>query len=310
MAGLKSWASQQVADGAEDARKCCGGQGYLMISGRPEIVASVTAYTTFEGENYVMWQQVSRYLMEGVISASPPTDMEYIIKHKLSPSGPCEAENANFRSPEVILAIFRHRAARLTLEGASMLAMAEARGSSTRDVWNEHMMALISTARAYIDVAVLESFNRHVSAIKLGPVRNVLDRLLSLYGLTTIVSPSAVDSITFVEVGHLSSPQLNQIRSQINILLEEILSDALDLTDAFNFSDASLCSAIGNAGDNAYEALMNCTKQMSINQNKKTADGFFDQAFRGSIRPVLTRQEQQERAGRVKYIWEYGKFKV
>lgn len=67
-AGMKAWATQTAADGAEDARKCCGGQGYLMMSGLPEIVAAVTATATFEGENYVMWQQVARYLLKCVAS--------------------------------------------------------------------------------------------------------------------------------------------------------------------------------------------------------------------------------------------------
>lgn len=66
MSGLKAWTTQNAADGAEDARKACGGHGYLVISGLPEIVSSVTACCTFEGENYVLWKQVSRYLMKGV----------------------------------------------------------------------------------------------------------------------------------------------------------------------------------------------------------------------------------------------------
>ncbi|KAF2193926.1 acyl-CoA dehydrogenase/oxidase C-terminal [Zopfia rhizophila CBS 207.26] len=56
-AGLKEWSTQTAAEGAEDARKCCGGQGYLNVSGMPEIMAVVTATATLEGEDYVMWQQ-------------------------------------------------------------------------------------------------------------------------------------------------------------------------------------------------------------------------------------------------------------
>src|SRR5437667_8896103 len=85
-AGLKAWATSTAADGAEDARKCCGGQGYVNTSGLPDIVNALAATTTFEGENWVMWQQVFRYLLKGISSIkagqSPPEDMAYIADYR------------------------------------------------------------------------------------------------------------------------------------------------------------------------------------------------------------------------------------
>jgi len=45
--GLKAWSAQTAFDGAEEARKICGGHGYLAMSGLPEIVTSVSAACTF-----------------------------------------------------------------------------------------------------------------------------------------------------------------------------------------------------------------------------------------------------------------------
>jgi acyl-CoA oxidase len=64
MAGAKAWFTTVAAEGAEDAKRCCGGHGYLSMSGLPEIVATVTACCTLEGDNVVMWQQTARYLMK------------------------------------------------------------------------------------------------------------------------------------------------------------------------------------------------------------------------------------------------------
>ncbi|KAK2861428.1 hypothetical protein FQN49_004207 [Arthroderma sp. PD_2] len=64
VAGYKAWNTQVAADGAEDARKACGGHGFVLTSGLPSIVAEATAPATFEGENYVMYQQVGRYLLK------------------------------------------------------------------------------------------------------------------------------------------------------------------------------------------------------------------------------------------------------
>lgn len=57
--GLKAWATQTAADGAEDARKMAGGQGYVVISGLPDIASSCAAMATFEGDNYVLLQQLA-----------------------------------------------------------------------------------------------------------------------------------------------------------------------------------------------------------------------------------------------------------
>jgi len=53
-AGLKSFCSTVTADGIEDARKCCGGHGYSLFSGLPEMVANYLLIYTGEGENYLM----------------------------------------------------------------------------------------------------------------------------------------------------------------------------------------------------------------------------------------------------------------
>jgi acyl-CoA oxidase len=56
-AGLKAY-STQVALGAEDARKYCGGFGSSDMSGLPAIVGTLAPTPTLEGENYVTYQQV------------------------------------------------------------------------------------------------------------------------------------------------------------------------------------------------------------------------------------------------------------
>ena len=53
-AGLKSFCSTVTANGMEDARKCCGGHGYSLFSGLPEMVANYLLIYTGEGENYLM----------------------------------------------------------------------------------------------------------------------------------------------------------------------------------------------------------------------------------------------------------------
>ncbi|KAI9743446.1 MAG: hypothetical protein M1818_002758 [Claussenomyces sp. TS43310] len=307
-AGLKAWATQTAADGAEDARKCCGGQGYITASGLPEIVASVTATATFEGENYVMWQQVARFLLRCLaeIRVGKPVDpsMEYLAtenqewqKQRHPGSIPCPAFGSDLLSHCALLAIYRHRATRLIFAAADLLHTAEKKEKlSPADAWNAHMLPLISAARAHIEYHILGTYAAHVTAIGSPGTRKVLSRCVTLFALSAIISPTGIDALTFVEDDHLSLSQLNDIRSHVNVLLIQLLPEAVALTDAWNFTDASLCSAIGCSDGDAYRRLMGWTRQLPINVNASKTRGVFEGGFKNSIEPLIKGRDPQKQS--------------
>lgn len=48
-----------AADGIESARRTCGGHGYSALSGLPRLFASYVQNVTWEGDNNVLYLQVS-----------------------------------------------------------------------------------------------------------------------------------------------------------------------------------------------------------------------------------------------------------
>lgn len=100
-----------------------------------------------------------------------------------------------------------------------------------------------------------------VSELQAGPTKEILSTLLSLFAFTTIVSPEANNAMSFAENGYFSHAQLNIIRELVEKLLEKLMPDAIALTDAWNFTDASLASAIGCKDGNVYERIMCWTRQ-------------------------------------------------
>jgi acyl-CoA oxidase len=60
--GLKSLASITAADGLEAARRACGGHGYSSFSGIGPFYADYLPNTTWEGDNYMLTQQVAQYV--------------------------------------------------------------------------------------------------------------------------------------------------------------------------------------------------------------------------------------------------------
>lgn len=60
--GLKSLASTTAADGLEQARRACGGHGYSSFSGIGQMSADYLPNVTWEGDNYMLTQQVATYV--------------------------------------------------------------------------------------------------------------------------------------------------------------------------------------------------------------------------------------------------------
>ncbi|KAF2641161.1 acyl-CoA oxidase [Massarina eburnea CBS 473.64] len=291
-AGVKAWSTEQAADGAEDARKCCGGHGFLMMSGLPEIVASVTAAATFEGENYVLWQQVGRHLLKCVDVAQGGgklgPEVTYLFDLHGSSTQPCGATGAEFLSGEVQLNIYRHRARRLVETAHKALRSSKKPRS---EAWNEHMMAIISAARAHMEYTILQSFVSHLRSLPATTtpsLRSALDRLRSLFALGNMVSPRTIDVISFVEDDHLSLAQLSAIRTLVNDVAERLVPDAIGLTDGWDFSDPSLCSALGMRDGNVYENMMGWVEQLPINRRAWDHNsGVYQPGWNSFVDPVL-----------------------
>jgi acyl-CoA oxidase len=294
-ASLKAYATQVASDGAEDARKCCGGHGYSSLSGLPDIVTTLVPMATLEGENYVMYLQTARYLVKCAsaikIERQVDAPMSYLaagLKRMQSPgSHRCSAAGSEFLLPGVQLAIFKHRAVRLTFECEELLRDCVQRGLSSEEAWNVHMMALIIAARAHIELFILVSFVDKVASIEDLSIRGVLNRLRVLFALVAIESPYSIGAIGFFEDGHISQAQLRDIRSLVHATLSQLVPDAVALTDAWGFTDASLQSALGRKDGDVYATLLSWARQLPLNLESAETGGVDLEGFQRYVSPIL-----------------------
>lgn len=294
-AGLKAYATQSAADGAEDARRCCGGHGYSLLSGLPTIVAALLPMVTLEGENYVMYQQTARFLLKRAVDirAGRPVffEMAYLSEGHTCPSmSLCSAQDTDFLLPEVQLSIFRHRATRLIFHAEKLMRVAQGeQGLSYASAWNRYMIDHIAAARAHVEFYVLESFIKQIALLQDdGPTLKVLRSLCSLFALSTISSPSSPGACGFFEDGHITFTQLETIRAHVNTLHETLLPDAIALTDSWGFSDASLRSALGMKNGNVYETLLSWARQSPLNIEAAKTEGVFRQGWEKFVKPVIS----------------------
>ena len=292
--GLKAWATQTAADGAEEARKMCGGHGYLAMSGLPGIVTSVTATCTFEGENFVMWGQVAKYLLKGLDAAELPDDMEYMSEYEtvVEDAEVCCAEGQDLLAHDTLGEIFQHRAATLARDAHAAVKASEAAGMSRLEAENEYALELHVAARAHIELFILHESIKQRNALPASTpdaIKTIIGRLISLFALATIASSLSPYSSSFLEHGYINSSHLKDMRYHIDDLIEVLLPDAIALTDAWYFSDASLASALGCRDGDVYTRLLAWTRQLPINVEAAKNGGVIKKAWEESIRPFLTR---------------------
>ncbi|KAH7400221.1 hypothetical protein BKA64DRAFT_694778 [Cadophora sp. MPI-SDFR-AT-0126] len=300
LCGLKTWATQTAADGAEDARKMCGGHGYMVITGLPDIVNSLLATCTFEGENYVMWGQVSHYLMKGLDAKALPADLVYIKTYQEDLTSSCKSVGTDFRHSHVLLEIFRRRAAKCMIEAYNLVSGAQkGNGMSREQAENKYAPTLIIAARAHIEVYVLEASIKQLASLPADTamsIKAVLARLVSLFGLSTISSPFSSFAASFLGDGYLSSAQILEMRDQTDQLIQELLPEIVALTDAWCFTDASLQSALGCKDGDVYRRLMAWTRQLPINVETRNNGGVFKAGWEQYIAPFL-RENRDRRYG-------------
>jgi len=291
LSGIKAWATTTASEGAEDARKTCGGSGYLIISGLPEIVQSVTVLCTVEGENSVLWQQVARYLVKWAPKLSGPSSVSHIpedLSYLAAPTNEaCTARDIDFLDPSIQLSIFQQGSQRLIAKASQMLQKSLLDSVPPVQAWDRHVMLLISMARTHIEYIVLRSFIDITEAMSGSPEKTVMRRVRSLFALSTIVDSTSPLANTLLEGRFLSEAQVDDIRAQINNLLDALVPDAIGLTDAWDFTDAGLASAIGMRNGDVYTMLMSWTRQLPINVAERETPEVEMKRWEEYIKPAL-----------------------
>lgn len=287
---LKAYCSELCANGVEDARKTCGGFGFSDMSGFHAITSTASPLPTLEGENYVMYQQIARYILKGVRAVQDDQPVAEALRYlNLARPAQCGFTTAaDLLNVNNQLAMFRRRAARLAFQASSLLENSQKAGKlSYADAWNKHMLPLVRAGRAHIELYVLESFTSAVDSCLDPAARQALTHLRNLFALTAIENPLLSGAMQFVEDGYVNVEQLAIVRDIVDDLLAALLPEIIALGDAWNFTDASLGSAIGMYDGNVYERIMAWTKQLPLNVQARKDESMHRRGYEGFIEPLL-----------------------
>ena len=279
---LKSFTTTVASDGIEDCRKSCGGHGFLMCSGLPELLTTYLQNPTVEGDNQMLPQQVAKVLLKVVGSVATGKDLseyENCDCRMLIPSLRAILNKSNEQSSaaspddlmdlQLLVKAFGHRSARLLLEVAQILQTSMASGQSSQTAWNSALVQMSRMSRSYSMLVLLTNVIDGIEDERrkgsLGPneihVMNDLARLFALYWMEKDIGD-------FLEDGYLSAEKATWVRANVLKLLDAIRANVVPLVDAFDISDFRLKSALGRFDGDVYPAIIDAAKRDPLNQTE------------------------------------------
>ncbi|GAB7351975.1 hypothetical protein MBLNU459_g2502t1 [Dothideomycetes sp. NU459] len=251
--GLKSLASSTAVDGLEVCRRACGGHGYSNFSGIGPWYADYLPTATWEGDNYMLTQQVARYLLKSARSvlkgAEPTNDTTAILSNFLRKSEIGAAFDI-IGKDEDLVAAFAWRSAFLTFEALK-------HRDEQKKAWNDLLVDFYRLSRAHSQYMVVKNFyealNDNSVSGQLDPeTRSLMHKLFRLYALHTLESEaSEFYTSSAVTVRQIMLARTNTVMK----LLEEIRPHAVRLVDSWDFPDWQLDSSLGRFDGKVYEDM-------------------------------------------------------
>jgi len=268
---LAGWIAREAI---QACREACGGHGYLKAAGLGELRDLNDANCTYEGENNVLLQQTSNWLLqlwhkkistkEGPIytvlgSANFLTDLDKILTTRFTARTVEEAIN-----PQVLLAAYKWLVCWLLQATANKLKSQHQLGKDAFSAKNNTQAFFAKTlSLAFIEHFILNNFFSRITIDGLDPwVKAVLLKLCSLYGACSLEKHLA----TLYQGGYAVGPEPAQlIRDGILDLFSKLKPEAVALIDVLAPPDFVLNSVLGKSDGKVYQNL-----QAQLFQSPKT----------------------------------------
>ncbi|GMH95739.1 hypothetical protein TrST_g12682 [Triparma strigata] len=276
---LKAFCSTVAAEGIENCRRACGGHGYLVASGFPELLTTYQQNPTVEGDNYMLPQQTGKVLLkllgaiidgDGVDTVEAEwagCDAFYLIDgiRRLSENSAAEV----IESPEaaidvaLLLKILKRRSSRILVEVGTSINEGLGEGAELSEVWNDSLVQIARVSNAHAGVLLMQSFDDFLKSEELtGKELDAMKQLACLFGLMVVEK----DAGDFQDI--LDKAGVDHVRKAVLLVLKKIRPNAVGLVDAFDFSDFRLKSVLGRYDGEVYEHLMKSCEADMMNRQQ------------------------------------------
>lgn len=248
-AGLKAYASWEALHALQQARECCGGQGYLPVNRIAQFRVDCDIDVTFEGDNSVLMQLVAKSLLTDYRHQFGADRMGAAMKYvsqraaqvlaTLNPITGRQTDQEHLRDAEWQRSMLKYREDRLVAAAARRIKQRMDEGMEAGAAFLDVQDHLMTCAAAHMERVLLEGMRARMATFS-EPVRAMLEPLAQLFALSRLERHEG----WFLEKGVFEGPKTRAIREQVNALCAEIRPDAVAYANGFGIPDAILGAPI------------------------------------------------------------------
>ncbi len=246
-AGLKSYITRYTTDTLQACRESCGGAAYLSSSRLPALRSDTDVFTTFEGDNTVLWQLVAKHLLSDFKSQFGESRFIGIAKYvaerakiKLEQKNPAitrRTDDSHLLDPTTPGNALKYRADELLHTLGKRLQHRIKSGADSFCAFTEVQSHAIAAAHAHVEYTIWLSFSAAVERFpKNDDAYPVLEKLLALYSLERVHR----DRGWFLENEYFEPVKARAIRKMVSQLTKEIRPFSSQLVEAFQIPDSCL----------------------------------------------------------------------
>ncbi|PON81585.1 Acyl-CoA oxidase [Trema orientale] len=223
----------------QECREACGGQGLKTENRVGQLKGENDVQSTFEGDNNVLMQQVSKALL-GEYWAAQKRNKQFKglgLEH-MNRTCPVISSNltcSTLRSSQFQMDAFCLRERDLLNRFAVEVSQHQKHGKSKEYSLILSYQLAEDLARAFSDRAILQTSIEAEATVRAGPLKDVLGVLRSMYALICLEEDAA-----FLRYGYLSTENAAAIRKEVTKLCGELRPHALTLVSSFGIPDAFL----------------------------------------------------------------------
>lgn len=260
-AGLKAMATWHATDTIQTCREACGGAGYMSENRIPQLKADSDIFTTFEGDNTVLLQQLTKGLLTNFQDAFGDLDQfglarfmaskmfETVIERtaavplidRLIAAAPGRSGNTSLYNRGWQIELLEDREKHVVEGLAARLRRARKEdGADAFEVFNHAQDHVLRAGRVHMERVVLEAFVAGIDRCGDTSTAKLLNRLCDLYVMSVIEE----DRAWFLEHERLSTARAKAVTAAVNELCQGLRPYAVQLVDAFGLREEWLAAPI------------------------------------------------------------------
>ncbi|KAK9689791.1 hypothetical protein RND81_09G081300 [Saponaria officinalis] len=223
----------------QECREACGGQGLKTENRIGHLKGEFDVQLTFEGDNNVLMQQVSKALFGEFMACQklkrPFKGLWLEHMNSSSPLIPSQLTSSDLRSSQFQTDIFCLRERDLLNRFVAEVSAHLKHGRSKEQAFVLNYQLAEDLGRAFADKTILITSLEAEAKVAAGPLKDILALLRTTYALITLE-----EDVSFLRYGYLTIENADVVRKEVIKLCTELRPHALALVSSFGIPDAFL----------------------------------------------------------------------